>query len=355
MKSISRSSRAASIACVSAFVLSLAFGPSAANAVADSPLTSNKQQGDSEALNTISRVAPDILDETSTNLDTVVGDGGSLTIPDSSEGGVEARGVGFTIDYATSGMPVSNGLTEFSSEDTLVSAVAQETSTGVRVLSVINGANAPEEYRYRFDVPEGTQFVKNEAGYSLEFGDDLLGTVQEPWAYDSNGSTVPTSFTWEKGVLTQYVDLSSRSISYPVVADPAWSYAYKFATTKTAASNKALLKKCFNCYFPVSGAPKPFPKAGQLLPLKVAGLNFECKFKSESSGTNYFGFQFDATKNHVDKYGSNIIFQFRTIGGKKYLTVDAYILNDSIWVKNNLYRSGAIQSWTNFANNLNKA
>ncbi len=84
-------------------------------------------------------------------------------------------------------------------------------------------------------------------------------------------------------------------------------------------------------------------------------MNFECRFKSESSGTNYFGFQFDATKNHIDKAGSNIIFQFRTIGGKRYLTADAYIVNDAFWIKNAFYRSGAIQTWQDFAGNLNRA
>lgn len=65
--------------------------------------------------------------------------------------------------------------------------------------------------------------------------------------------------------------------------------------------------------------------------------------------------QFDATKNHVDQYGSNIIFQFQTVSGKRYLTVNAYIVNDAFWLKHSFYRSGAIQNWQKFASNLNAA
>ena len=271
---------------------------------------------------------------------------------------LSAEGISFSVDYADedeSAVEVSNGVYELPGEHENVEAIVQATGFGARVITVIQSRESPQRYDYTFDVPKGTRFVPNIAGYSLEHGTDLMGTVREPWAFDSRGREVSTYFTWFDGVLTQHVDLSDPGIVFPVVADPAWTYGYKYPVTKTASANKALLKKCFNCYFPVAGAPKAFPRKGQLLPLKVAGLHFECKFKSEFSGSSYFGFQFDATKNHVDKLGSNIIFQFRTIGGKRYLQINAYIVNDAFWIKNAIYRSGAQSTWKKFAANLNKA
>ena len=176
----------------------------------------------------------------------------------------------------------------------------------------------------------------------------------EPWAIDANGNEVPTSFTWQDGTLTQHVDLTSPDIAYPVVADPAWTYGYKFAVSKTAAQARALLRSCFNCYFPVSGAPRAYPSTGQLLPLKVGPFNFECKFAGNSTDSlgRWIGFKFNARKNHIDGLGSRISFGFETVSGKEYLLVSAYIVNDSIWVKNAFYRSGAIQTWQKCANTI---
>ncbi|PDQ34236.1 MAG: hypothetical protein B5766_12395 [Candidatus Lumbricidophila eiseniae] len=84
-------------------------------------------------------------------------------------------------------------------------------------------------------------------------------------------------------------------------------------------------------------------------------MNFECRFAREfTSGTEYFGFQFNATKNHIDGLGSNIIFEFRTISGRRNLVVSAYIVNSSWPVNSGYYRLGAALNWQNFANNLNR-
>jgi len=313
---------------------------------------------DSEALSAIKDVIPEVLTETVNSETAEIGESGEISIADTLPvGGVSAYGVNLLINYVgDEATTVGDGLTEYEGMTDAVDAIVQETAMGIRIMTVIGDVSAPSSYSYTLDVPRGTLLVENEAGFSLESGENLLGTLQKPWAYDAAGNAVPTSYGWADGVLTQYVDLTSASVQFPVIADPAWGYAYKFPVTKTAAANKKLLKKCFSCYFPVKGAPRSFPIQGQLLPLRIAGVfNFECKFKREITGSNYFGFQFDATRNHVDKYGSNIVFQFRNIGGKKYLTVDAYIVNDSFWIKNAPYRGGAIQSWQSFAKNLNKA
>lgn len=265
-------------------------------------------------------------------------------------------GISFSVDYAFGGAEPDGSLAVLPGYDPEVAAYVQPTQFGVRVLTEISGPNAPESYQYTFDVPADTRLVERNYSFYLESGDKILGTLKKPWATDANGNDVPTWYSWEQGRLTQHVELTAQGIAFPVVADPAWGYTYYYDVSKTAAKNKSLLRSCFNCYFPVAGAPKVFPKPGQILPLRVVGLNFECKFKSEfSSGTEYFGFQFDATKNHVDKLGSNIIFEFVTIGGKKKLVVDAYIVNDAIWIANPVYATAAKDNWKKFAKNLNNA
>lgn len=170
---------------------------------------------------------------------------------------------------------------------------------------------------------------------------------------DVNGVSVPTYYSWDAGMLTQHVDLSVPGINFPVVADPAWGYTVAYKLKKKPKANKDLLKKCFNCYFPVNGAPKKYPAIGQLLPLKVWKGNFECIYRREFSSTGYFGFQFDATKNHIDGLGSNISFEFLKSGNDTYLFVSAYILR--LGEFSVPYMNEATKKWKTFATNLNKA
>lgn len=315
------------------------------------------------ASSVIDQLAPGLLDETSVDTDVAVSEAegaDGITIDTGSNVNLgpeaaESSPLSFSVNYATAEVTNSDGVREFQTTSDDATAYVQPLTSGVRVLTEIGSARAPDSYSYTFDVPKGTVLSDAQDGYYLESGDDLLGKIALPWAVDANGAQLHTTYSWNDGVLTQNVDLSSPAVAYPVLADPAWSYVYSYQVTKTAAANKKLLKSCFNCYFPVKGAPKAFPKPGQLLPLKIGPANAECKFKSEFNAKNYFGYQFDATKNHVDKAGSNIIFEFRTVGGKKKLVVSAYIVNDAWWLKNAAYKKGALDNWDRFASNLNKA
>ncbi|GAB3125162.1 hypothetical protein [Glaciibacter psychrotolerans] len=308
-------------------------------------------------------MAPELLAESPARQDSIEisggtdGEGVALTVPDLAPDGLGVTfGISFTVDYATESDSVDSGLTVLTTTSDDVSAYVQPMATGVRVLTAIASAEAPGDYTYTFDVPEGTSLVEGVGRYYLSDDDRVLGALLPPWAVDAAGESVPTSYSWADGKLTQHVDLSSPRISFPVLADPAWGYAVEYKLTKTVAANKALLKKCFKCYFPVPGAPKAFPKVGQLLPLMVGPANFNCTFKNEFNATNWFAFQFDATKAHVDKLGSNIVFEFRALSnGTRYLMVSAYVVNDAFWLKNPAYQAGTYVNWKNFASNLNKA
>jgi hypothetical protein len=299
-------------------------------------------------------LVPGLLAQTVENPGITVGDEETPTVEIDGIPEAGALSVEFSVDYALDVLPGQDGITPLSTDSPSVVAHVQPTGAGVRVMTAIADSSAPESYDYTFDVPEGTTLTDRGDFYYLEHDDDLYGSLQKPWAIDAEGKSIQTHYTWDGQTLTQHVDLSTPGIAYPVLADPGWNYSYKFPISKTTAQVQNLLTTCFNCEFPVSGAPRAFPKTNQLLPLKVVGVNFECTFQGNryDSYGKWLGFRFNATKNHIDGAGSHIIFEFRPSGGKNHLFVSAYVANDSFWVNNAFYRSGAIQTWQKFANNI---
>jgi hypothetical protein len=190
---------------------------------------------------------------------------------------------------------------------------------------------------------------------TLASGEQLA--IFAPWAEDAAGNALRTSYTFTASTITQHVAVNS-STKFPIVADPAWSYTVTYSTGSTTYSKaKTLLHSCFNCAFPVSGAPKAFPSPGQLLPLTVGPWNFHCNFGSESSssgqGVNSWGFYFNAATGHVDGVGSHIYFTITSSSGGNVLSVYAYVVNsDPAGVTKTVYQLGAEAEWANFARNL---
>ena len=139
-----------------------------------------------------------------------------------------------------------------------------------------------------------------------------------------------------------------------------WSYNFKYNIGRTTPKKaKKALHACFNCDFPVKGAPRAFPKRGQDLPLKAGpfGLgNFHCTFREEYSGGDqggpYYGFSFDTAKGHVDGTGAWIAFTFRTdSNGNNILNVFGYVSKNT-YVPEKLYKNRANAMWSKFAKNI---
>ncbi len=182
------------------------------------------------------------------------------------------------------------------------------------------------------------------------------------------------------------MDFSSTDITYPVVADPAWYYVATYPLNNgllAALGVKNKLKDCFNCYFPVEGAPAAYPVPGQFLPLVVRladflpSNNFNCIVEKDTyytehdfspsipSGSpqdtgNYY-FNFTTAPGHVHGPGSRIQFWFTTTQWNPYpgfpfanyqLIVTANITNDFGLVGNDAYTFGATETWAKFAANL---
>jgi hypothetical protein len=272
--------------------------------------------------------------------------------------------VAFTIDYALSGAVETSG--EFQvikTSDEQSRAYVQPTSNGVRILTAIGSSEAPEEYSYTFDVPEGTQLKQSHEGrmYSIVGPDGAqIGVLSAPWAVDATGQSVDTSFSWSGSTLIQHVDLSSSTITYPVVADPDWSYGLNFSIGATSAGIASMmLHSCFNCYFPVAGAPAAFPVKGQLLPLTVGWgpiqSNFNCYMESvPQDSADLLSWYFTSAPGHVDGPGSAIFFDvLKAPDGSNRLYVAAFVHNDSPnGIPNAIYAAGAAVTWQTFASNL---
>lgn len=276
----------------------------------------------------------------------------------------DTNSVTFSIDYASSDTVETSG--EFqvlNTADAQTRAYIQPTFNGVRVLTAIGSSDAPEDYSYTFDVPDGTQLVESHEGnlYSLVDPEGLrIGTFSAPWAVDSAGKSIETSFSWSGSTLTQHVDLGDDSITFPVIADPDWSYSLNFpigVTNPGIAST--MLHNCFNCYFPVDGAPAAFPSKGRLLPLTVgwgpATSPFTCYMQTVSAdNANALSWYFTSAPGHVDGPGSAIFFDvLKAPNGTNRLYVSAYVHNDNPnGIPNSIYAAGAAVTWQNFANNL---
>lgn len=309
-----------------------------------------------KALQILEKVTPALLADTRVNNTLSLSPGkrtdGLGAIRLKSEGAARGQSVALTIDYVNTQTLTKSGLVVMAGNDQTVEAVAQETGNGFRVLTTISAKPATRRFDYTFDVPQSTRLVETGGGYMLTDGKHVLGILGKPWAVDATGKQLRTHYEWNKSVLTQVLDEDLLGVSYPLVLDPAWGYVFQYDLSFSAATNMSRLRTCFNCYFPVTGAPRAYPRLGQLLPLTVGIFNFECRMGSTIESPSYASFQFDATKNHIDGYGSDIIFQFIRVGSSNYMLVDAYITNSLDFIRGPYIASAGL-NWQLFAWNLN--
>lgn len=134
------------------------------------------------------------------------------------------------------------------------------------------------------------------------------------------------------------------------------------------------MHSCFNCIFPVEGAPAAFPRPKQTLPLVVrlsdlwpfnSPNNFTCIFGEEHYVNRKFGVgsnildgdfacYFNSGPGHVDGPGSMISFDFYGKGNSQPLTKMQFVVFASITnsnpagIPNWTYLIGAKSTWGTF-------
>jgi hypothetical protein len=117
------------------------------------------------------------------------------------------------------------------------------------------------------------------------------------------------------------------------------------------------LEKCFNCTFPVQGAPAQFPAEGQYVPLNVCHfiplVNHLCQAPVTVYSNGRTFMRFTAQPGHFDGKGATITFTFYDGGGGElWMNVTAYVINPS--APESVTRPGAHLMWLNFAANLDR-
>lgn len=127
------------------------------------------------------------------------------------------------------------------------------------------------------------------------------------------------------------------------------------------------LNRCFNCNFPMGGAPKELPKVGDELPLEIraAGqklLNFPVKVTQIERTANDINIEFATLPGHVDGEGATIHFHFFQSAGQLHLGIRGYIPNgpgtEDIPILSPTMRTGytgvAYTVWQPYINNLTR-
>ena len=270
-------------------------------------------------------------------------------------------------------------------KDPNVARYVVESTAGIRIVTAYGSPQQAYESRTTFSFKAGEHPVPGANGsfYIEDSKGDIHGAIMAPWARDSSGTSLPTTYRWDRNTLIQKVDVPA-SASFPVVADPAWNYTW---TAKIYAGSTrdihGRMHTCFNCYFPVEGAPAAFPRPGQLLPLVVRlapgfpANNFTCIFGAENFIPGEYGpagnaidgdfaFYFNSGPGHIDGPGSMISFDFygdKNAPGdpkasllKMKFVVFANITNESPGgVPQPAYLIGAKNTWAKLLSNYTSA
>ncbi|WP_448058933.1 hypothetical protein [Cellulomonas hominis] len=267
---------------------------------------------------------------------------------------------------AVGGGEVIDGLVQYENGDGASTTVAQPVDNGVRFLTIVEASSAPTRYTFAFDggaeltptfFEDGSVVLHDPAG-------EHRGYVQAPWAVDADGNDVATHYEWSDGALIQVVEHDKPGVAHPVIADPTWTYAFdqvgvgaagyaEPGITYTMAITE--LKRCFNCSFPIAGAPKTYPSAGQNINLNASPftlITVPAPVTVATSGSR--GFMFRALAGHFDGAGSTIDFKFYNscVGSISYLRllVDASVVTDRGSVANAANAAVAKTQWSAFVN-----
>lgn len=155
--------------------------------------------------------------------------GVTVDVPKNAKDGVvfasEKQSMTITLPNAASAeaaQQVAPGIVVYGSNKGFANAVQATEDNGVRLLTVIDAASAQTEYSYGLSVPEGGHIAITEDGGAVVFGVDeqIISTIDTPWATDASGKSVDTWYTTDGQALTQHVEHNVSGVAYPVVADP---------------------------------------------------------------------------------------------------------------------------------------
>ena len=106
--------------------------------------------------------------------------------------------------------------------------IVQALNKSARILTVLNDADAPTEYKYKISIPPNGRAEKKKSGSIFIYNKDnkFAGEILAPWAIDKNGKKVPTHYRLEGDNLIQVVDHLDVNVEYPIISDPHFGGTY---------------------------------------------------------------------------------------------------------------------------------
>lgn len=140
-------------------------------------------------------------------------------------------------DALSVGEPLSDNAVVFIGDD--VSQVVADKGNGlIGIAAVIESADAPSSYAFDYSADTNITAELGEVGGGILFldGDDVVGGVLPPWAFDADGREVPTHYEISGDSIVQVVDHVGGDFAYPIVADPTY-YGESLISYVTATSS----------------------------------------------------------------------------------------------------------------------
>lgn len=119
------------------------------------------------------------------------------------------------------GVKLANGTVVYRNDDGSAQVVIPTTQNNVQFLTVVEKADAPENYTYPVNTGNGKVVLAEQGGSAAVFdGAKPVAFVAKPWAQAADGKEVFTRFNTDGKTLTQYIAHKVKGTSYPVVGDP---------------------------------------------------------------------------------------------------------------------------------------
>lgn len=142
--------------------------------------------------------------------------------------------VGGDIGDGTLGIPATgrgavgdDGTTVFDGSSRDSAIAVQTTETGVRAVVDIQSEDAPESYDFQLGGDIANLTLEADGSVTIRNVDGKIsGQVATPWAYDANGTSVPTHYEVTGTTLTQIVEHKGGGFVYDIVADPRLTYGW---------------------------------------------------------------------------------------------------------------------------------
>lgn len=204
--------------------------------VASCAIPANALSGDDASVAALDAVAPDVV---SAALDPAVtaegltfqAESAVVSVPEDPSAGVSITGsdgtervVSLPVTDDASHADDAGGIRVYDSSDATKTLVAVQADQ-ITFSTILEGKNSPTEFAYDYANYGGElRQAAEDGGVTVWQDGSPIGFFLNPWAYDADGRAVPTHYEVRGTELVQVVDHKSADFTYPIVADPTYTF-----------------------------------------------------------------------------------------------------------------------------------